>query len=155
MIHVNLWCRVQAHDDIRSIPCICRIFTCIHFLPLRQATIMAPTVDRPQCKGAGCQARASKNIYRRLDGTGETFYYCSVKHKQEDRKRCEWWDRDARPKHADAPQDMDTVAPMNSNSAASGQPPTSPATVGNDVAYIPASRCYNLHCYGVSEQKRR
>lgn len=100
---------------------------------------MAPIVDQ-SCKKAGCEVRASKNIYRRLNGTGETFYYCSVNHKQKDRKRCERRDRDARPKHTDAPQEIKTVAPMNSKSAASGQPPTPPAAVGNDVAQILVSK---------------
>ena len=104
---------------------------------------MAPTVDHSQCKRAGCQARASEDFRRRLDGTGETFRYCSAEHKQEDRKRCERRNKNVRTKvHQElpAPQAMKTVASMNSNSAASGQPLTPPAAVRNDVAYMPASK---------------
>lgn len=158
MIHESLWYREQTHADIRTISCMCKIFTCIKFLPFRRATIMEPTVDYSRCERAGCQSQASRTFHRRLDGTGESFWYCSAKHMQEDRKRCERRNRNVRTKvhqQAAASQAMKTVAPVSSNSAASGQPPIPPAAVGNNVAYIAASKCYHCHYYGVNEQKYR
>ena len=138
IVPVSLRCRERTLDDIRSICCPCKIFTCINFLVSQQVTSMAPTVDYFECARVGCHTRVSKSFHRRLDAAGETLWYCSAEHKQEDRKRCEW-NRNVRTRvhqQAAAPQAMKTVARMNSNSAALGQPLITPAAVGNDVAYI-------------------
>ena len=76
---------------------------------------------------------------------------------QKDRKRCERRNKNLCTyvhQHAATAQGIEAVAPVNSDSAARGQPPVPPAAVRNDVTNGPASDCYAFHYHGEVEQER-
>ncbi|KAK0515685.1 hypothetical protein JMJ35_001719 [Cladonia borealis] len=79
--------------------------------------------------------RASRFFYRHLNGTGETFCYCSDEHMQKDRKRCERRNKNLRTnvhQQAAAAQGIEAVAPVNSDFAARG-PSSAKLEPGNEI----------------------